>query len=636
MCGIVGVVGTDIGRARLEEACRLLHHRGPDDGGLFQDQAAQVALGFRRLAIVDLSPAGHQPMVSSDGSAAIVFNGEIYGFRGLRRELERTHSFRSTSDTEVLLNGYLQWGIEGLLQRIQGMFAFALWDSRTRRLFLARDRVGKKPLYYSLEGGLRFASTLPALLALLDRAPKIDPAALDQYLTYMCVPQPRSVFAGIYKLPPAAYAEFGDGHFRIRRYWDLSFAVKEERSEEEWLEAIDQEVRTAVRERLVSDVPVGALLSGGVDSSLVVSLMAQESNRRVTTVTCGFREQGFNEMPYAAQVARRWETEHHEIVLEPRASAILPELVWHFGEPFADPSMLPTYYVARAARQHMTVVLNGDGGDEAFGGYARPVVARAAALYRRVVPQLLRSRVAPQVVAGLKRMWGEHPALRKAALLVEAGAVSPRDAFAYTRGFHHLRPYLYTPEFLQQVAADPHLLYEDVWDRADGTNDVDRSLYGDLVTYLPDQLLVKMDVTTMAHSLEARSPLLDKGVLELAARIPADLKIRGYRTKYLLKRLAERYVPGEVIYRRKQGFTMPIATWLRGELGGSLKQMLLSPEALGRGYFRPEAVRHLIEEHQSGRADHADRLWTLLVLEIWFRLFVDGTLTRSDIFAARG
>jgi asparagine synthase (glutamine-hydrolysing) len=631
MCGIVGFAGTTVARERLLRACDLIQHRGPDSGGTFEDAGKQIALGFRRLAILDLSPQGHQPMTSADGSTVIVFNGEIYGYQALRRQLEGRYPFRSGTDTEVLLNGYLAWGIEGLLRRVQGMFAFALWDSREGKLYLARDRAGKKPLFYSTGSGLKFASTLPALLALMDRTPELDPAALDLYLTYMCVPQPRTIFSGVSKLPPAHYAVYDRSGLHLRRYWDLSFAGKEARSEAEWLEALDSELRRAVRDRLVSDVPVGALLSGGVDSGLVVSLMAQESSRRVTTVTCGFREQAFNELPYAAQVARRWETDHHEIVLEPGAWGILPELVWHFGEPFADPSMLPTYFVAKAARRYMTVVLNGDGGDESFGGYSRPVVARAAALYRSVVPGPLRTWVAPPVVAGLRHLLGDARSMRKVAMLVEAGRQPAREAFTYGRGFGSLREELYAPGFRRQLAGDPRQLYWNVWDRADGVDDVDRALYGDLVTYLPDQLLVKMDVTTMAHSLEARSPLLDTAVMELAARIPAGLKIRNFHTKYLLKRLAERYLPREVIYRRKQGFAMPIAQWLRGELGPRLKAVLLTPQAEGRGIFRTESVRRLIDEHLSGRADHAERLWTLLVLEVWFGLFVDGTLSRGDL-----
>jgi len=630
MCGFVGAVGTRVEVDRLVKACEALRHRGPDSGGIYRDKEERVALGFRRLAILDLTPQGHQPMVSADGRVALVFNGEIYDFQALRKELEDKYSFRSTTDTEVLLHGYREWGIEGLLKRIHGMFAFALWDSDAGELYLARDCVGKKPLYYSLDGGFMFSSTLPALLALRNGTPQVDPAALDLFLTYMSVPQPFTIFQGIYKLPPAHFATYGAQGLRVKRYWDLSFAKKEHRTEGDWLEAVDAELRQAVRRRLVSDVPVGALLSGGVDSSLVVSMMAQESRRRVTTVTCGFREEAFNEMPYASLVARRWETEHHEFVLEPQASSILPELVWHFGEPFADPSLLPTYYVARAAKQHMTVVLNGDGGDELFGGYARPVVARAAEIYRALVPAMVRSQVAPPVLEGLRRIMGPQSALRKAALLVEAGRQSPREAFTYARGFANMRLDLYTPAFLRQLGTDPHQHYRDAWDRADGANDVDRSLYGDLVTYLPDQLLVKMDVTTMAHSVEARSPLLDRSLVEMAARIPASLKIKGFRTKYLLKRLAERYVPKEVLYRPKRGFNMPLAEWMRGTLGSLVTDVLQSPEAIGRGFFNVATVQRLLSEHQSGRADHADRLWTLLVLEVWFRLFVDGTLTRYD------
>lgn len=633
MCGIVGQIGgpRDDGRAeaRLERACRQMVHRGPDSGGTYVRGAAR--LGFRRLAILDLSPAGHQPMTAEDEQVALVFNGEIYNYRSLRRALRPHVSFASETDSEVLLRGYLVWGWKELLRRIDGMFAVAIWDARKQQLYAARDRSGKKPLFYRHDGQrLTFASTLHALRAMTDDEPEIDPVALDAYLTYQAVPAPLSIFEGIRQVPPAHALHFdaGSGRLAVERYWDVGFVPKVDRSEDEVLDELDDLVRQAVRKRLMSDVPLGAFLSGGVDSSLVVAMMAQEQDDPVEGVVMGFEDPAFDERPYARMVARRWGVNLHEHVLAPDAVADLPEIIWQYGQPLADVSIVPTYYVARAARQHVTVVLNGDGGDEVFGGYARPMVARAAMWYRRFLPEGVR-RLAARGVQHLNG-WTAQGVLKKARMLVEAGEGPARDAFVYDRAFRSYRQAAYAPPLGQALRGHhPDALYRSVWDRASG-DDVDRALYGDFTTYLPDQLLAKMDVSTMAHSLEARAPLLDTALIEYAARIPTALRLKGFTTKYLLKKLAERYVPHEVLYRRKRGFVMPASDWLRGDLAPYLRRALRSDAFAQRGWVRPAFADRLLREHMGGEADWGEQLWTLFVLEVWARMTLDGTMQRTD------
>jgi asparagine synthase (glutamine-hydrolysing) len=610
---------------RVLRAANLMSHRGPDDWGVHTDDCA--ALAFRRLAIIDLSPAGHQPMVSKDGSTVLVFNGEIYNYLELRKELEPSFPFFSQSDSEVLLNGYRAWGWEQLLRRIDGMFAFAIWDKRARRVHIARDRAGKKPLFYAQASGhLLFASTLNSILELHRSKPAIDPAAIDAYLVYQAVPAPLTAFEGVRNLPPAHHLTFdvATQKLDIRRYWDVQYTPKLKLSEEELLEELDARVRRAVRQRLMSDVKLGAFLSGGVDSSLVVAIMAQELRQPVEAVVIGFADPVFDERRHARAAAKHLNVHLHEHELPVDALDTLPEIIWHYGQPFADPSMVPTYYVAKYARQHVTVVLNGDGGDELFGGYSRPVIARALAPYRRMVPRAIRRSVGD---------WfsGNHNGLlRKAGLLARAGQFDGYRAFLYERGFQEYRDLMYTDAFRAETCATPPSeYYRAVWEQADGCDDVDRVLCLDFKTYLPDQLLTKMDVSTMAHSVEGRSPLLSKELIEFAALIPASLRLRGYNTKYLLKKLAARYVPPEIVYRKKRGFVMPISGWLRGELAGSMRAVLQSRSFAERDWIRPDSVQRMIAEHSSGQRNWSEQLWTLFVLELWARTALDNTLARD-------
>jgi asparagine synthase (glutamine-hydrolysing) len=609
-----------------------MHARGPDAGGILE-AGDGFLFGHRRLSILDLSDSANQPMQTPDGRVTVVFNGEIYNFQELRKELAPVFRFRTTGDTEVLLHGYLKWGMEGLLARIHGMFAFALYDREKGELYLARDRFGKKPLYYAdMNGGFLFASTLPALLACAGTTPDIHPRALDNYLTYMCVPGEDTIFEGIRKLPPAHWLRFRDGRLEIRRYWDLSFEEKTPMSESEMLDELDRLVQDAVRSRLISDVPLGAFLSGGVDSSLVVGVMARLSSQPVTTVTVGFAEENFDERKYARMVSQRCGTIHHEEVVRPNAAADLPELIYHAGEPLADSSMLPTYYAAKAAARHLKVVLNGDGGDELFAGYARPMVERLAAQWRTYVPGPIRRQLSDMLSRKGKPRIRALSAVKQ---IVEAGARAPRDNFIFDRALRSHRDVLYTAGFRSRVADyHPDLVYQSVWDRAKAADDVDRMMYGDLMTYLPDELLVKMDTMTMACSIEARSPLLDTKLAEFSAQIPSALKTKSFQTKYLLKKLAERYVPKEVLYRPKKGFNMPMSEWIRGDLNGVVREIILSDKAAGRGYFNRAVIRKWLEEHEQRSQDHGQKLWSLFVLELWFLMFVDGSLKRTDSLAS--
>jgi asparagine synthase (glutamine-hydrolysing) len=620
MCGLAGIV-TDrpIAPQSLERCANAMLHRGPDAGGSLRRGAATFV--FRRLRIIDLRPEGDQPMCNEAGDVWIVFNGEIYNFQQLRRSLERHHQFRSRSDTETLIHGYEEWGFEGLLHRIDGMFAFAIWDERTRELLLARDRVGKKPLFYATPSPreLVFASTLNSLLELLPTRPEIDRVALDQYLVYQAVPAPQTIFAGVRALPPAHHLRFRQGEppSTPQRYWQLSYTRKQRRSEADLLAEADSLLRDAVSRRLVADVPLGAFLSGGVDSSLVVAIMSQLRAEPVETVTVGFDDARFDERPFARQVARRWHASPHEYVLPPDEVQNLPLIIWHYGQPMADVSIVPTFAVARCAREHVTVVLNGDGGDEAFCGYSRPVVARAAQVCRGWIPVSAR-----EPVGKLIAMLGKRGQLLAAALATDA-----RGSFVYERGFRGCRARLYDPDALLGIAGlDPDEHYRQAWTRADGPTDADRVLSAELNTYLPDQLLSKMDVSTMAHSVEARSPLLDTRLLEFAATIPIEQLTKRWQTKYLLKRLAARYLPHEVLYRRKQGFVMPVSRWIREDLGSLTQTLLQSLTCAERGLFRRDWVMGMLNDHLGGRQDWGQQLWTLMVLEIWYRLFVDRTL----------
>jgi asparagine synthase (glutamine-hydrolysing) len=592
-------------------------HRGPDAAGdLFIP--GQVALGFRRLAIIDLE-TGDQPIANESESVQVTCNGEIYNFRALRAQLQsRGHDFRSGSDTEVIAHLYEEQGVE-CLEALQGMFAIALWDEEAKRLLLARDRLGVKPLYWAPVGeGILYASEPGAILASGLVEPRPDPRALLEYMTLQYVPPPRSGFAGIRKLAPGERLIWEDGRARIDRYWELNFAKTEQGSEQETLERLDGLLGEATRDRLVSDVPLGAFLSGGIDSSLVVSYMAEASSH-VRTFSVDFPEAQFSEGEHARRVARIYGTEHEERLLEPHMVPLVADAVRFAGEPFADSSAIPTLLLSRMTRERVTVALSGDGGDEAFGGYRRYQLARAA------------HRLG--AAAGAARLLRRSGLVSRLPGAKGSQARRAVDAFAlpaahrYASMMSHFSPAdlesFCTPEFLDE-AGDPWAAWDETL-APPSLRGVDRYLALDTTTYLPGDLLLKVDRMSMADALEVRSPLLDYRVHEFAAAMPERMKLRGRTTKWALKQLAARRgLPDDLVHRRKQGFGVPVGTWLRGPLRGWLEDLLLDPRSLDRGYFEPERVRQLVAAHVDGSADHTSRLWNLAVLELWRRTWIDG------------
>jgi asparagine synthase (glutamine-hydrolysing) len=640
MCGIAGRFnfrsGAPIDAGLLRGMCDLLVHRGPDADGVWTN--GEVGFGHRRLAIIDLSAAGRQPM--GDADLCVTFNGEIYNFIDLRRELEALgHQFRTKTDTEVILAAYRQWGVD-CLGHLRGMFAFALWDGAKRRLFVARDRVGKKPLHYLLDNdGIAFASEPKAFLA--DPAFEARPnfPALSAFLSYQYVPSPLSAFQGVHKLPAAHYLLVEDGHVRVDRYWKLSYATKRQLTEEDACAELRHRLREAVKLRLISDVPLGAFLSGGIDSSAVVAMMAELSASPVKTFSIGFDEAAYDETAYARMIASRYGTEHHEFIVRPDATEIFPHLVWHYNEPYADASAIPTYYLSQLARRHVTVALNGDAGDENFAGYSRYVTPGVAQQFDRLPPAL---RKAVNSVAR------SAPAPQRADSFVYKGRqwlrrVSDHPARRYSRRVSVFDPELKTdvclPEFLDVTGgAEPDLLLG-AFAASDAPDFIDAVLDVDVNHYLSDCLLVKVDIATMAHSLEGRSPMLDHEFMEFAASLPSQLKLRGATTKYIFKQAVRDLLPADVIDRPKKGFSVPLELWFRGELREMSGDLLLDGRLAERGYFKPDAVKRLLEEHWRGAANWHSQLWSLLMLESWHRMFIDQrptTAPRSVSLAAVG
>ena len=601
--------------------CGTLVHRGPDDEGIYVN--GRVGLGMRRLSIIDLV-SGHQPIHNEDKTIWLVFNGEIYNFPQLRAELEQHgHGFYTNTDTEVIVHLYEELGAD-CVQKLRGMFAFALYDQRRQSLLLARDRLGIKPLHYAVMGGrLLFGSEIKALLAAAPELKEINRAGLLQFFYYGYIPDPHTAFARIQKLPPGHLLESGYGQLRARRYWDLpEYGTSEPSSEEECLEVLEQQLAEAVRIRLNSDVPLGALLSGGVDSSTVVALMARASSRPVKTFSIGFRNRDFNEANYARVVARRFATDHHELIVEPKIGETLQSLTRVLDEPFADSSILPTYYVSCLARQHVTVALSGDGGDELFAGYDRYLINLRRRFFDFIptwAGRWYRNQVYPRLPSALRgRKFAYNISLPSRDRYLDG--ISYLPACARERA-------LFSGEFLACAddCASPFQAYQDYFDNGPGRDPLSRLLYLDTKTYLPADILTKVDRMSMATSLEVRVPILDHIFVECVTRLPAHWKLRAGRSKYILKKLAERVgVPRSVLYRRKQGFALPLVHWMRQELKDEYAQVLLEPRTLQRGYFNGRAVRSLLDEHFRGRRDRSGEIWTLLIFELWHRNFLES------------
>ena len=649
MCGIAGWVGARGGdREVLDAMLRALEHRGPDDTGRHLGEGA--ALGMTRLSIIDLV-TGRQPMTIDDGTATLVFNGEIYNYRDLRDELAtRGRRFATRSDTEVLLRAWEEWG-EACVERLRGMFAFAIWDARRRRLVLARDRLGKKPLYYwHRDGLLVFASEPKSLLRHPAVGRALDPIALEHYTAFGYTPAARSIFDGIAKLPPAHVATLADGALTLRRYWTLpagaapaiasraaaaSPAAAASRaaaaspaaaaSIDELRERVRAEVRDAVRARLQADVPLGVFLSGGVDSSAIVACMRELNVGRLATFSVGFgADASHDELAYARVVARRFETEHHEEVLEPKAADLAAAVVRALDEPFADSSALPTLAVAESTARHLKVALSGIGGDETFGGYPRYLGVRLAAAWTRV-PRVLRA--GPEALA---RRLPESATSRNLADWARrfadgAARAMPERYIGWTRFFDApALAALATPALSRVFGGDVEAAQRAAWATRADSDAVDGAWRIDLATYLPDDLLTMADRKSMARSLELRAPFCDHRLIEWSLGIPPATKLAGFTLKALLKAAFADVLPAEIVRRRKQGFMIPLSRWLCTDLRHLVEDALAPERVRARGLWRPEIVQRLVREHLSGARTHGDRIWTLVILELWMREYLDA------------
>ena len=635
MCGIAGIVERDpvrpVARDDLGRMVDTLRHRGPDDEGAVT--LPGVGLGMRRLSIIDVA-GGQQPFASEDNAVQLVANGEIYNHAELREDLiARGHRFRSRADVEVIVHGYEEFGV-AVLDRLRGMFAFALWDGSNRRLFAARDRAGEKPLYYAqTPERLLFASEIKALLVRPDVSREVNLEALDQFLTYEYVLTPRTMFASVRTVPPAHYLLYQHGAVKVERYWDVASVSVRDWTDDEAAEALRESLGRAVSGQMMSDVPLGAFLSGGIDSSAIVAMMtdgtggaAAAATGPVNTFSMGFEAASYNELPYAREVATRFETHHREGMVNPDLSDLFERLVTHFDQPFADVSLFPTYLVSQLAREHVTVALSGDGGDELFGGYdtyAAEAIARRVAM---VVPD-----AAMGLVAGLTAML--PPSEKKKGLVNRLRrfslgmATAPRSIAQY-RWMTFLdigaKKRLYTPT-LQTALVDSDV-YAPIRRQLRGAHTDDllnRQLYTDLQVYLADDILVKVDRMSMATSLETRAPFLDVDVMELAFSMPGHLKIRSGERKYVLKRAMKGLLPESVLTRGKEGFSIPMKSWLRHEWA-PMMQDLLGPDRVGRrGWLEPAQVTRRVTEHLAGTQNHAHLLFSLMVLERWAQAFLD-------------
>ena len=624
MCGIAGfaeqssnATRRDSDFAAVHRMCEVIRHRGPDDEGIHVEDG--VGLGMRRLSIIDLS-TGHQPIHNEDESVWIVFNGEIYNYRELRKDLEaHGHRFYTSSDTETIVHAYEQWG-EDCFRRLRGMFGIALWNRRTHTLLLARDRAGIKPLHYAEhEGRLYFGSELKSLIAAGAVEGTLDVEALDHYLSFLYTPRDRSIFKGVRKLPPGHLLHWRGGVITVRPYWQIAARESFTGTAEEAAVILRDVLADAVRSHMISDVPLGAFLSGGVDSSAVVGLMAEASERPVKTFSIGFDDPQYDELQYARIVAKHFGTDHHEFVVRPDGLGILDQLIDHFDEPFADSSAIPTWYVSEIARRHVTVVLSGDGGDELFGGYDRYLPHPRVDVFDRLpLPgrRAIASRVWPLLPDG---MQGKN-FLRHVSRDDDGRFI---DSIAY---FHDDEKHgLYSPELkasLRETSAQETLgrhfaRFRDLPARS-------RMMRFDFETYLPEDVLTKVDRMSMAHSIESRVPLLDNNVIDFAATLPSHLKIHNGRRKHVLKEAIAGLVPASLLDRRKQGFGIPLGVWFRGGLTDVFADVLGSPRTRQRGYFQPAFIDRLTQEHLSGRRDHTLRLWQLLVFELWHRHYVDS------------
>ena len=622
MCGICGIYNASSGepasQAVLERMTRSIAHRGPDDSGFYRDGA--LGLGFARLSIIDLS-GGHQPMSNETGDVWLVFNGEIWNYRKLRGELQaKGHLFRTQSDSETIIHAYEEYGVN-CVARLHGMFGFAIWDNARKRLLLARDRAGKKPLYYTrVDGDLIFASEIKALLHHPRVKREADTQAIADFLSVRYVPGPATLFAGIYKVQPGHWLLYENGSLRIERYWDFTFGETERRPINEYIEGIQTHIRRAVAERMMADVPVGAMLSGGVDSSIVTGIMSELTDHKVKTFAVGFDHPDYNELPYARLVADHFGTDHYELVVRSSdLTAYWPLLTWHRDEPVSEPSDLGVYLVSRLARQHVKVVLSGEGGDELFAGYPKYVVDWLAKYYH-ILPVAIRDGMITPLLDHLPYSMRK---LKTAARNISQPA--PQRWMAWFGIFNgQLKEQLLAGSVKASIDLDASRAFRRWLEQNPQRDDLSAMLYLDTKIWLPDNLLMKGDKMTMAASLEGRIPLLDHQLIEYAASIPSDIKIRPFRAKYLLKRAFADFLPAPILTRKKMGFNVPTGIWFREGQRGFITSLLLSERMRSRGYFNVDFVARMLREHLEGRTNYQAQLFTLASLELWFRVFIDS------------
>lgn len=660
MCGIAGAAwtaeGEPVSGETLARMVNVLSHRGPDGDGVYvppfvrSNASPGVALGHRRLSIIDLA-GGKQPLANEDETVWITFNGEIFNYKELRRDLEsRGHIFRTQSDTETIVHLYEEHGTD-CLRHLRGQFAFALWDDRQKQLFLARDRLGQKPLFYREEPGrLLFASELKSLLQMPNAPRDLNRKAVDSYLTYQYVPHPECILQGYHKLPPGHYAVYANGKLEVQRYWSPPYSSEvdgwyshkdtQRWSPEQWQSELQAALTEAVELRLRSDVPLGAFLSGGLDSTIITGLMQRLTTTPVHSFSIGFPVKQFDESSFAEEAATFLGTQHHKFVVEPKALDILPKLIWHYDEPFADSSAIPMMWLAEMTRKEVTVALSGDGGDELFAGYDRYRAVRLAAKFDRL-PRPVRAVAKSSVWQKLPASVEQKSFRRRLKRFLAALREPPEKRYLTWISIfdEKRRAELYTPEFRETLgdhAAGDFILqaYGHCPDRGPGSmrrgasvsdrDFVTRTTCADVLTYLPCDILTKVDIATMAYSLECRSPFLDHRVAELAARMPLELKLRGRQGKQILLDTFGDLIPPSIQKRRKMGFGVPLDHWFRDELKPLLYDTLLSKQALSRGFFRPEAIRQLLDQHANRQWDHSYRLWSLLVLELWQQTYFDS------------
>ncbi|MDD4899236.1 MAG: asparagine synthase (glutamine-hydrolyzing) [Candidatus Omnitrophica bacterium] len=628
MCGICGIISPKkngiVKESLIRQMCSAMRHRGPDDEGvyLYPENDPFVGLGHRRLNIIDLSKSGHQPMTNEDKTLWLSFNGEIYNFHELKAELiKKNHKFISNTDTEVVIHLYEEYG-KDCVKLLRGMFAFALWDKKKDSLFLARDRVGKKPLLYSYVNGIFiFASEFLPLIESGLTGKEIDFKALQYYLRLGNIPAPLTIYRSMRKLEPGSFLIFKQGEIRIEKYWQPDYSKKINISEEEAAGEILRLLKEAVKIRLYSDVPLGAFLSGGIDSSTIVGIMSQLSSSRIKTFSIGFEESAYNELEYARVIAKRFNTQHHEFIVKPEALKVLPVLVERYGEPYADSSCIPTYYVAQQTKQYVTVALNGDGGDELFGGYER----YQAMLIAQKVPEFSKN-IIKSLSSILPDSLEHKNKIRRIKRFLGALTLPLGQRYLKWQG-------IFDEQLLQKILSDDLLkdgictgesgLSGNLFNTPNNLSLLDSLLYFDTLTYLPNDLLVKVDIASMANSLEARSPFIDHQLIEFVAKLPGRFKIRGFVKKYILKKIIKDFIPAGNIKRSKMGFGVPVGKWLKGDLKGFLFDNLLSKKSLERGYFKPAAVKELVYRHVENKEDFSFQIWSLLMFELWHQRFID-------------